>query len=592
MGRYAGTDRGNVSVKLLSGVLAVVACAVSAPALAAPDLAASISLAANFAAQLGPNARQRYKDIFVAIRAGQWAEAQVGLDTMPEGPLHNVARAEMYLAKGSPKVSPEQLIALLESAPYLPQAQQLARLAKSRGIGEEFNLPAAQELVWLGSAPRRGRVAKTADTLAASVNARIQPLIKDNLPFEAEAIVLENEPSLTADGRTELLQRVAWSYYITGDDDAARRVAAMAQSGAGEWAAQADWTQGLSAWRSRDYAAASAAFESAAARFQDDEMDAAAHFWAARAAMASGQPEKVDGHLKAAARYGETFYGLLAGNRLGVEPMVQKVPDDVGEVEKLPNVRAALALAEIGEMDLADEIIRFQARIGDPRKHAALAALAGRMDMPATQLWLAHNGPSGARAPASARFPMPRTWVPEGGWRVDKALVYAHALQESQFRTSVVSRAGAKGLMQVMPGTAAMMARAKGRDSVGSLNDPATNMEYGQSFIERLRDMNVTGGMLPKVIAAYNAGPLPVDVWNQRSRDNSDPLLYIESIPYWETRAYVTIIMRNYWMYQLQSGERTTSLAALSQGMWPRFPGLPGPTAVRLDRVSGAASAD
>jgi soluble lytic murein transglycosylase-like protein len=182
--------------------------------------------------------------------------------------------------------------------------------------------------------------------------------------------------------------------------------------------------------------------------------------------------------------------------------------------------------------------------------------------------------------------------VPEGGWRVDKALVYAHALQESNFRPSVVSPAGARGLMQVMPGTAAMMARAKGRDNVGSLNDPATNMEYGQSFIERLRDMQVTGGMLPKVIAAYNAGPLPIGTWNERSRDNTDPLLYIESIPYWETRAYVTIIMRNYWMYQMQSGDQTTSLAALSQGMWPRFPGLPGPTAVRMDRVSGVASAN
>jgi soluble lytic murein transglycosylase-like protein len=243
-------------------------------------------------------------------------------------------------------------------------------------------------------------------------------------------------------------------------------------------------------------------------------------------------------------------------------------------------------------MDLADAMIRHQARIGDPRRHAALAALAGRMDMPATQLWLAHNGPAGARAPASARYPMPRTWTPEGGWRVDKALVYAHALQESNFRTSVVSRAGARGLMQVMPGTAAMMARAKGKDTVGSLNDPATNMEYGQSFIERLRDMQATGGMLPKVIAAYNAGPLPLETWNQRSRDNSDPLLYIESIPYWETRAYVTIIMRNYWMYQMQAAEPTTSLAALAQGLWPRFPGLPGPTAVRMDRVSGVASAD
>ena len=75
-------------------------------------------------------------------------------------------------------------------------------------------------------------------------------------------------------------------------------------------------------------------------------------------------------------------------------------------------------------------------------------------------------------------------------------------------------------------------------------------------------------------------------------RDNDDPLLYIESIPYWETRSYVTIVLRNYWMYQMQAGTPAKSLAALSQGLWPRFPGLPGATAVRLNASGGLASAD
>lgn len=543
-----------------------------------------------YAAQLGPNARAQYVAIFAAIENGQWSDATALLDAMPEGPLHNVARAELYTAKNSPKVSGEALSALLAKSPELPQAAQLVRMAKGRGIDQEFALPSMRELSWLGSAPRRTRLSQTADSLANSINSKIQPLIKDNRPNDAEALVIEQGANLTTEGRSELLQRVAWSYYITGDDMAARRVAAQAQAGMGEWAALADWTQGLASWRQKDFKAASAAFDAAARRFDDSDMDSAAHFWAARAAMASGEPQKVDAHLKAASRNPETFYGLLALNRLGIKARPAE-PDGVGDVEKLPNVRAALALSEIGKLTLADTIIRHQARIGDPRNHAALASLAGRLDLPATQLWLAHNGPSGARAPITARYPMPRTWVPDGGWRVDKALVYAHALQESQFRTSVVSHAGAKGLMQVMPGTAAHMARLKG-ESVGSLNKPSTNMEYGQTFIERLRDMGATGGMLPKVIAAYNAGPLPVETWNQRMRDSGDPLLYIESIPYWETRAYVTIVMRNYWMYQLQTGDKSNSLVALSQGLWPRFPGLPGPTAVRLDRTSGVASAD
>jgi len=140
---------------------------------------------------------------------------------------------------------------------------------------------------------------------------------------------------------------VAWSYFITGDDDAARRLAAIGQAGSGEWAALSDWTQGLSAWRSRDFNGAYAAFNSAAVRFQDDDKSSASHFWAARAALASGQPNFADAHLKAAARYAETFYGMLAAERLGLPKMIQKMPDHVGDVEQLPNVRAALALAEI-----------------------------------------------------------------------------------------------------------------------------------------------------------------------------------------------------------------------------------------------------
>jgi hypothetical protein len=66
--------------------------------------------------------------------------------------------------------------------------------------------------------------------------------------------------------------------------------------------------------------------------------------------------------------------------------------------------------------------------------------------------------------------------------------------------------------------------------------------------------------------------------------DGGDPLLYIESIPYWETRGYVPIVLRNYWIYQQKAGKPSASRHALAQGMWPRFPGLPGASAVRMEQ--------
>lgn len=553
----------------------------ASPALAqfAPPAVAPSRADIRLPVQLGPNARQQYRDIFAAIDAERWADATAQVDAMPSGPLHPLARSLVYLGKGSPKVEGEALAALAMQAPDLPQTPALVRLASVRGAVTVPVLPQVRRLVWLGTAPRRTRIATTRDDPAAvAIADQILPLIKEDRPIDAEAVLVLNEDKLSSAARTEWQQRVAWSYYLTGDDAGARKLADTARQGSGEWAAQADWVAGLAAWRQKDWKGASEAFNAQTRMSTDPEMVAAGHYWAARADMAAKQPDRVQPNLRAAARLNETFYGMLAQAAMGLAPP----RDDNGvtkvrTISELPNVRAALALAEIGQLDKAEELIRYQARIGLPVDHATLTLIAGKLNLPATQLWLAHNGPVGARTTAEGRYPAPDAWTPQGGWRVDKSLVFAHALQESQFRVNVTSPAGARGLMQVMPGTAAMIARRKGLPTVGSLGEPSLNMEFGQSYIEQLRDMSATGGMLPKVIAAYNAGPAPLERWNARGEElNKDPLLYIESISYWETRGYVTTVLRNYWMYQQQAGQKTLSRDALVQGLWPKFPGASG----------------
>ena len=73
-------------------------------------------------------------------------------------------------------------------------------------------------------------------------------------------------------------------------------------------------------------------------------------------------------------------------------------------------------------------------------------------------------------------------------------------------------------------------------------------------------------------MAAYNAGLTPVTRWNDEVRDQGDPLTWMESIPYWETRSYVAIVMRNYWMYLRQADAEAPSRTALAQNQWPGFP--------------------
>lgn len=543
--------------------------------------------------QLDSAQRAGYRTVFAAIRKEQWQDAQIQLDSMKPGPLHAIARAELFTAKNSPKVELAPLMALLAEAPELPQADQLTRMAQKRGAISTPSLPAVQRLVWYDGAPVRQRARTvSSDNAATEIALAIQPYVKaDNGP-QAEALVERLGINLTPDAATEWQQKVAWIYYVSGDDSNARRVAAKATQGSGNWVAQADWVSGLAAWRQQDCEGATTSFDRVATRAADTELRSAGLYWGSRAEMACGRPERVATKLRAASQYGETFYGLLAKQALAIEDKPNRgetfVAEDWKMLERRPNVRVAAALVEIGENRLADEVIRYQARIGSPSEHGALTKLAGRLSLPMTQLWLSHNGPSGAVVQVAARYPAPN-WSPDGGWRVDKNLVFAHTLQESRFNAEIRSAAGAMGLMQVKTGAAIDVGRRKGVTYAASdLTKPSVNMEIGQSYLEQLRDGDFTGGLLPKVIAAYNAGPTPVALWNSMSRDGGDPLLYIESIPYWETRGYVMTVLRNYWMYENQEGRKSASREALTQGLWPRFPGLPGASSVKIGSRTAA----
>ncbi len=538
--------------------------------------------------QLDAGQREAYKTVFAAIRDGKWTDAQIQLDTMKPGPLHAIARAEMYTAKGSPKVEMEPLVALLNEAPELPEAEQIARLASMRGAVGLPPLPVAQRLIWQDGAPRRVRAKSLkGDMIAADLALKMQPYVKADMGREAQSL-LESTPGLTPEALTEWQQKIAWIYFLQGDDANARVMATKAQDGVGDWAVQGRWVNALSAWRQNDCANAESGFEGVAARAGDVDLRAAALYWASRADMVCARPDKIEGRLKAAAQFSESFYGQLARQQLAMKDKGTSVgglvASDWQVVGKRPNVRVAAALVEVGETDLADTVIRQQAKIGDPREFGNLVRISEALSLPATTVFLAHNCPQGVTSTAEARYPTPN-WTPDSGWHIDKALVYAHTLEESRFRNTVKSPAGAYGLMQIMPAAATDFARERGTSiDMKALTKPSTNMDIGQRHLERLRDMaGVTGGLLPKVIAAYNAGPRPVGDWNAIVHDNGDPLMYIESIPYWETRGYVTTVLRNYWMYEAQGGKKASvSRNALAQGMWPRFPGLPGAAAVRM----------
>src|SRR5690606_15453216 len=129
---------------------------------------------------------------------------------------------------------------------------------------------------------------------------------------------------------------------------------------------------------------------------------------------------------------------------------------------------------------------------------------------------------------------------PEGGFTVERSLVYAIARKESGFEPNARSSVGAYGLMQVMPTTAAELAGDNGFvNQPERLWNPAVNLRLGQAYINRLLQMGAYEGDLLRTVASYDAGPGPMLGALRRLGPDPDPLLLIETIDVPQARAYV-----------------------------------------------------
>lgn len=540
---------------------------------------------------LSDKERSRYTQVFDAIDAEQWTKVEELFKDARGDTLYQIALAEYFTHANSPRISGERIAQWFEDGVHLPQAPQLGRMGEKRGVAYIPQFPGKQSLRYQPEASKRTRPKTVRDgSLLESQRAAMLSAIKNDDPSGAYAVLLEVDARLSPEARAEWRQRVAWSFYIENDDANALALAETVFAGNGAWVAEGEWVAGLAAWRLGDCARSAKGFARAASFSTNPELTSAAHYWAHRAMIRCREPGAAQEHLVAAARFSETLYGMLAGDQLGVESSAGSddsafTASDWRVLESRSNVRVAAALMEIGRTALADEVLRHEARTGSAQNYASLARLSRQLGLPSTQLFMAHHAPYGERADPSLRYPV-ASWRPKTGWRVDPALAFAHALQESRFRASAVSPANARGLMQIRPGTAQDHSRRLNLGaSYADLADPEVNLAYGQRHLEMLRDTPATGGKLPKIMAAYNAGLTPVTRWNTEIRDMDDPLLWMESIPYWETRGYVAIVMRNYWMYERAAGLPSPSRRALAQGLWPEFPAMANVRRAQAERV-------
>jgi soluble lytic murein transglycosylase len=161
----------------------------------------------------------------------------------------------------------------------------------------------------------------------------------------------------------------------------------------------------------------------------------------------------------------------------------------------------------------------------------------------------------------------PVTTLPNGG-TTERPLVFAIVRQESAFAPDAKSGVGARGLMQLMPGTAKNVAdKLQMPYSADRLSaDGLYNLTLGQSYLERL--IEDFGGSYPLAIAAYNAGPGRVRQWlrefgDPRGRD-LDMVDWVEMIPFNETRTYVQRVLENLQIYRGQDRDNGSAFSLAS----------------------------
>lgn len=280
-------------------------------------------------------------------------------------------------------------------------------------------------------------------------------------------------------------------------------------------------------------------------------------YWAGRALAQAGDTAGARRYFEQAAQYPDHFYGMLSLERLGrAIPNLDRMPSgrpssaERAEFAARPLTRAVREVARDHDWRTTVQFFRaISEQAKSEEDHMLVADLAreiGRRDLGVILGQSAHSEGYGNFQRVS--FPLIPT-PPGSNW----TMVHAITRQESQFAQNAISHAGARGLMQLMPGTAREQAGKMGMGySLDSLiSDPNYNIRLGNGYFARM--MDYYGGAYPLAVGAYNAGPGNVNKW---LRANGDPrngsidwVTWIERIPIYETKNYIQKVLENAVVY-------------------------------------------
>jgi soluble lytic murein transglycosylase len=537
-----------------------------------------IAAVADLPTVLDNESRDRYRRIFQAQATGNWAQADAEIGQLKDKLLMGYVGAQRLLSPGY-QARYDQLAAWLQEYNDHPDAPAIYKLALARRTPGGPDLTPAS---FVGTTPgsptfAAARTVTGADAAnAAELRARLQNMADDG-GFNAAFVLLDRKSTVDVLGPQEVELWRGRMRTRQLEADPQRGVQVPVEVG---MPPDANWTAGLAAFTQGNMAEAARRFEMVADASPDQASSwtlSQGSFWAARANLLAGSPQKYAPYLKRSALHGRTFYGLVAQKALGmkIQPDWEVPALDRRKADLLRNDRAgsrALGLLQLGAATAAERELFAASIDADPHYIEAVMAIALKASLPALSMRVGnanwdqrHN----IKGYDGAMYPLP-PWQPAGGFTVDRALVYGFMRQESAFNPKARSVVGAMGLMQLMPVTARLVATKYIPDQGGgNPYEPSTNVALGQAYISQL--LNDVDYNLVRTAAGYNGGPGNVMRWDGSLNASQDPLLYIASIPLHETRDFVQRVLANYWMYQIRLGQPTPSLDQIAAHEWPRY---------------------
>ncbi len=566
---------------------------ISAACLAAALIAGAMSLAPAMAAKAvtAPPPRpdyvapaklpdsQLYRNIFALQENAKWRRADKLIKQLEDTTLMGHVLFQRYMHPTGYRARWTELRDWLKNYADQPGAWRVYKLAqkrKPRGVSMPKRPPSR---VYFSEKLSAGpRLFKTRS--ARRIKNRVSYLVRRERPTQALKYIGEKNQArrLKKAEKDFLTSLIARSYYIEGKVPKALELARKAAASR-QYVQLADWHAGLAAFRLGQIELAVTHFEFLAEnRTASAPLRAQASYWAARSLRRLGKLPEAEEHFRAAAATGPNFYALLAMQHMRGGLIVdwrRASAENAGLFIAHPAIRRAEALRDAAQDELAElELLYLQERLSEVEARALLA-YARDNDYPAVQLALASR--LGGAMANGLPLPLyessyPVVDIAQGD--IDRALLLALIRQESRFKAKAKSHAGARGLMQVMPGTAAFVTgdrslyRRKNRDQ---LLNAELNLEIGQKYLSMLMGEDYFSGSIVHVLAAYNGGPGNVRRWRRELKDVQDPLLFIESLPAPETRGYVQKVMANLWIYRNRLYQDAQSQRILAAESWPVY---------------------